>query len=93
MCSNDIITEGKFSNLRLYTSELRLLDNIEKIFHSLKYDSCCDILLLSCYTKKYFDKFFLDLDSERSKGSIKLFDRENNQNSKLKMKFISLIYV
>lgn len=37
------------------------------------------------YNEEYFNKFFLDLDSERSKELIKLFGGlKNKQNNKFK---------
>ncbi|AEL19511.1 outer membrane protein, borrelia PFam52 protein (plasmid) [Borreliella bissettiae DN127] len=85
MRADDIITEGKFSNLKLYASEHRLLDDIEKTLYNLKYGSYPEIPPLPDYNEEYFDKFFLDLGSERSRELIRLFGRvKNDHNNKFK---------
>lgn len=81
------ITEGKFSNLKLYASEHRLLDNIKKTLYNLKYGSYPEIPPLPDYNEKYFDKFFLDLGSGWSRELIRLFGGvKNDHNNKFKNK-------
>uniref|UniRef100_UPI003B223F54 P52 family lipoprotein n=1 Tax=Borreliella californiensis TaxID=373543 RepID=UPI003B223F54 len=85
ICADDIITRGKFSNLKLYAAEHRLLEDIEKTLYILKDGRYPNIPPLSDYNEKYFNKFFLDLGSERSRELIKLFGRvKNEQNNKFK---------
>ncbi|QFI15008.1 P52 family lipoprotein (plasmid) [Borrelia sp. CA_690] len=80
-----IITEGKFSNLKLYAAEHRLLDDIEKTLFSLKDGSYPDVPPLLDYNENYFNKFFLDLGSERSRELIRLFSRvKNDHNNRFK---------
>ncbi|WP_425337153.1 P52 family lipoprotein [Borreliella tanukii] len=80
-----IITEGIFSNLRLYVAEHSLLVDIKKTIISLKDPNYRDVPPVIDYNEEYFNKFFLDLGSERSKELIKLFGRiRNEQNNKFK---------
>ncbi|MCD2401583.1 P52 family lipoprotein [Borreliella bissettiae] len=82
---DEIITEGVFSNLRLYAAEHRLLVDIKKTIISLKDPNYRDVPPVPDYNEVYFNKFFLDLGSERSKELIKLFGRlKNEQNNKFK---------
>ncbi|OJH14582.1 membrane protein, partial (plasmid) [Borreliella bissettiae] len=70
---DEIITEGVFSNLRLYAAEHRLLVDIKKTIINLKDPNYRDVPPVPDYNEVYFNKFFLDLGSERSKELIKLF--------------------
>lgn len=83
--SEEIVNEGIFSNLKLYATEHRLLVDIKKTLYGLKDGSGHDVPPLLDYNEEYFNKFFLDLGSERSKELIKLFCRiKNEQNNKFK---------
>ncbi|ACN53129.1 P52 family lipoprotein (plasmid) [Borreliella spielmanii] len=84
--SNEIVTGGIFSNLKLYVSEHCLLVDIKKTLYGLKYGSGGrDVPPVPDYNEEYFNKFFLDLGSERSKELIKLFGRvKNDRNDKFK---------
>ncbi len=74
-----------FSNLKLYATEHRLLVDIKKTLYDLKDGSGLDVPPLPDYNEEYFNKFFLDLGSERSKELIRLFCRvKNEQNNKFK---------
>ncbi|MCD2401600.1 P52 family lipoprotein [Borreliella bissettiae] len=93
MRADDIITEGKFSNLKLDASEHCLLDNIEKTIYNLKYGSYPEIPPLPDYNEGHFDKFFLDLGSERSRELIRLFGKvKNDHNNNFKIKCIFCIH-
>ncbi|OJH14564.1 membrane protein, partial (plasmid) [Borreliella bissettiae] len=83
--SDEIVTEGIFSNLKLYASEHRLLVDIKKTLYALQGLKSCEFPPLLDYNEEYFNKFFLDLGSERSKELIKLFGRvKNEQNNRFK---------
>ncbi|WP_215538927.1 P52 family lipoprotein [Borreliella bavariensis] len=83
--SDEIITEGIFSNLRLYVAEHRLLVDIKKTLISLKDPNYRDVPPVPDYNEEYFNKFFLDLGSYRSKELIQLFGRvKNDRNDKFK---------
>ncbi|MGF7102126.1 P52 family lipoprotein [Borreliella kurtenbachii] len=85
MGSDEIVTEGIFSNLKLYASEHRLLVDIKKTLYTLQGLESREFPPLPYYNEEYFNKFFLDLGSERSKDLIKLFGRiKNEQNNKFK---------
>ncbi|ACL33881.1 P52 family lipoprotein [Borreliella burgdorferi] len=85
MGSDEIVTEGIFSSLKLYASEHHLLVEIKKTLISLKDPNYRDVPPVRDYNEEYFNKFFLDLGSERSKDLIKLFGRvKNEQNNKFK---------
>ncbi|MBB6043501.1 P52 family lipoprotein (plasmid) [Borreliella yangtzensis] len=86
---NEIVTEGKFSNLKLYVPEHRLLIDIKKTLIrlkdpiSLKDPNYRGVPPVFEYNDEYFNKFFLDLGSERSKDLIRLFSIvKNEQNDK-----------
>ncbi len=62
-----------------------MLVDIKKTLYGLKDGSGRDVPPLPDYNEEYFNKFFLDLGSERSKELIKLFCRiKNEQNNKFK---------
>ncbi|WPM06343.1 P52 family lipoprotein (plasmid) [Borreliella sinica] len=83
--SDEIVNEGIFSNLKLYATEHRLLVDIKKTLYDLKDGSGRDVPPVSDYNEEYFNKFFLDLGSDRSKELIRLFFRiKNEQNNKFK---------
>ncbi|ACN93335.1 outer membrane protein (plasmid) [Borreliella finlandensis] len=84
--SDEIITKGIFANLKLYIAEHRLLVDIKKTLDGLKYGSGGrDVPPVSDYNEEYFNKFFLDLGSERSKELIKLFGIiKNDRNDRFK---------
>ncbi|WP_420025585.1 P52 family lipoprotein (plasmid) [Borreliella yangtzensis] len=85
--SDEIVSEGIFSNLKLYATEHLLLVDIKKTLYGLKDGSVSDVPPLPDYNEEYFNKFFLDLGSERSKELIKLFCRiKNEHNNKFKSK-------
>ncbi len=66
MSSDEIVTKGIFSNLKLYVAEHRLLVDIKKTLYvpqGFKSSKCPPLT----YNEEYFNKFFLDLGSERSK--------------------------
>ncbi|WP_420025405.1 P52 family lipoprotein [Borreliella valaisiana] len=82
---DEIVAEGIFSNLKLYVAEHRLLVDIKKTIISLKDPNYRDVPPVPDYNDEYFNKFFLDLGSKRSKELIKLFGRlKNEQNNKFK---------
>lgn len=58
-----------------------MLDDIEKTLYSLKNGSYPDIPPLPDYNENYFNKFFLDLGSVRSKELIRLFGRVKNEHN------------
>ncbi|MCR8876811.1 P52 family lipoprotein, partial [Borreliella burgdorferi] len=80
--SDEIVTEGIFSSLKLYASEHRLLVEIKKTLISLKDPNYRDVVRpVSDYNEEYFNKFFLDLGSEQSKDLIKLFIMVKNEQN------------
>ncbi|WP_233464671.1 P52 family lipoprotein [Borreliella bavariensis] len=81
MGSNEIVTEGVFVNLKLYVAEHRLLIDIKETLHTLhnlKNDNQ-KIPPLTDYNEEYFNRFFLEPGSERSKELIKLLGRVKNK--------------
>ncbi|SCW42284.1 hypothetical protein SAMN02983004_01057 [Borreliella japonica] len=83
--SSEIVTEGIFSNLKLDVAEHRLLVDIKNTLISLKDPNYRDVPPVPDYNEEYFNKFFLDLGSDRSKELIKLFGKvKNEQNNKFK---------
>ncbi len=83
MGSNEIVTEGVFANLKLYVAEHRLLIDIKETLHTLhnlKNDNQ-KIPPLTDYNEEYFNKFFLEPGSERSKELIKFLGRVKNKGS------------
>ncbi|MCD2413710.1 P52 family lipoprotein [Borreliella burgdorferi] len=95
MGSDEIVTEGIFSSLKLYASEHRLLVEIKKTLISLKDPNYRDVLVLPVrdYNEEYFNKFFLDLGSEQSKDLIKLFIMvKNEQNNNKFMRIVRWLY-
>ncbi|ACN53327.1 P52 family lipoprotein (plasmid) [Borreliella spielmanii] len=94
--SEEIVTEGIFSNLKLYVSEHQVLVDIKKTLISLK-DSDPDpnhrdVSPVPDYNEAYFNKFFLDLGSGRSKELISLFGRVKNENNDKFKHEISWLY-
>lgn len=84
MSSDEIVTKGIFSNLKLYVVEHRLLVDIKKTLYVLQGFKSSGPPPLT-YNEEYFNKFFLDLGSERSKEPIKLFGRiKNDRNDRFK---------
>ncbi|WP_418885153.1 P52 family lipoprotein [Borreliella carolinensis] len=94
MGSDEIVTEGIFSSLKLYASEHRLLVEIKKTLISLKDPNYRDVVRpVSDYNEEYFNKFFLDLGSEQSKDLIKLFIMvKNEQNNNKFMRIVRWLY-
>ncbi|WP_325064359.1 P52 family lipoprotein [Borreliella bavariensis] len=89
MSFDEIITEGIFSNLKLYEAEHRLLIDIKETLHTLHSLKNCtrEIPPLTDYNEEYFNKFFLSLGSDRSKELIKFFGRvKNERNDRFKHK-------
>ncbi|WP_210359856.1 P52 family lipoprotein [Borreliella garinii] len=87
MGSNKIVTEGVFANLKLYVAEHRLLIDIKETLYGLKYGSGGhNVPPVDDYNEEYFNKFFLELGSERSKELIKLFGRIKNDRNDDKFK-------
>ncbi|KEO61962.1 P52 family lipoprotein [Borreliella garinii] len=85
MSSDEIVTEGIFSNLKLYVAEHYLLVDIKKTLYALQVFKSSEFLPPLTYNEEYFNKFFLDLGSERSKEPINLFDRiKNDRNDRFK---------
>ncbi|WP_215536284.1 P52 family lipoprotein [Borreliella bavariensis] len=85
MGSEEIVTEGIFSNLKLYVAEHRLLVDIKNTIISLKDPNYRVVPPVYDYNEEYFNKFFLDLGSERSKELIQLFGSvKNDRNDKFK---------
>ncbi|ACL34988.1 outer membrane protein (plasmid) [Borreliella garinii Far04] len=63
MSSDEIVTKGILSNLKLYVAEHRLLVDIKKTLYApqgFKSSECPSLT----YNEEYFNKFFLDLGSE-----------------------------
>ncbi|WP_031490429.1 P52 family lipoprotein [Borreliella garinii] len=82
MSSDEIVTKGIFFNL--YVAEHRLLVDIKKTLYAPQGFKSSEALPLT-YNEEYFNKFFLDLGSERSKKPIKLFGRiKNDRNDRFK---------
>ncbi|WP_418905709.1 P52 family lipoprotein [Borreliella japonica] len=83
MDSDEIVTEGIFANLKLYEAEHRLLIDIKETLHTLSSlkNGTREIPPLTDYNEEYFNKFFLDLGSDRSKELIKLFGRVKNERN------------
>uniref|UniRef100_UPI003B224A78 P52 family lipoprotein n=1 Tax=Borreliella californiensis TaxID=373543 RepID=UPI003B224A78 len=79
--SEEIVTEGIFSNLKLYVAEHRLLVDIKKTIDNLKDPNYRPVPPVIDYNEEYFNKFFLDLGSEQSKKLIKLFGRVKNERN------------
>ncbi len=93
MGSDEIVTEGIFSSLKLYASEHRLLVEIKKTLISLKDPNYRGVPPVSDYNEEYFNKFFLDLGSERSKDLIKLFIMgKNEQNNNKFIREVHWLY-
>ncbi len=93
MGSDEIVTEGIFSSLKLYASEHRLLVEIKKTLISLKDPNYRDVRPVRDYNEEYFNKFFLDLGSEQSKDLIKLFIMvKNEQNNNKFMRIVRWLY-
>ncbi|ATH10737.1 P52 family lipoprotein (plasmid) [Borreliella burgdorferi] len=93
MGSDEIVTEGIFSSLKLYASEHRLLVEIKKTLISLKDPNYREVRPVSDYNEEYFNKFFLDLGSEQSKDLIKLFIMvKNEQNNNKFMRIVRWLY-
>ncbi|WP_458322032.1 P52 family lipoprotein [Borreliella burgdorferi] len=93
MGSDEIVTEGIFSSLKLYASEHRLLVEIKKTLISLKDPNYRDVPPVRDYNEEYFNKFFLDLGSEQSKDLIKLFIMvKNEQNNNKFMREVHWLY-
>ncbi len=94
MGSDEIVTEGIFSSLKLYASEHRLLVEIKKTLISLKDPNYRGVVRpVSDYNEEYFNKFFLDLGSKQSKDLIKLFIMvKNEQNNNKFMRIVSWLY-
>ncbi len=94
MSSDEIVTEGIFSNLKLYVAKHHLLVDIKNTIISLKDPNYRFVLPVYDYNEEYFNKFFLDLGSELSKELIQLFGSvKNDRNDKLKVEFIGCIHV
>ncbi|WP_215535774.1 P52 family lipoprotein [Borreliella bavariensis] len=82
MDSDEIVTEGIFANLKLYEAEHRLLIDIKNTIISLKDPNYRAVPPVgNDYNEEYFNKFFLDLGSDRSKELIKLFGRVKNERN------------
>ncbi len=93
MGSDEIVTEGIFSSLKLCASEHRLLVEIKKTLISLKDPNYRDVPPVRDYNEEYFNKFFLDLGSERSKDLIKLFIMgKNEQNNNKFIREVHWLY-
>lgn len=84
MSSDEIVTKGIFSNLKLYVAEHCLLVDIKKTLYvpqGFKSSERPHWLIM----KSILIEFFLDLGSERSKEPIKLFGRiKNDRNDRFK---------
>ncbi|AJY73080.1 hypothetical protein BAFK78_I027 (plasmid) [Borreliella afzelii K78] len=93
MGSNEIVTEGIFANLKLYVAEHRLLIDIKETLISLKDANYRNVPPVGKdYNEENFNKFFLDLGSERSKELIKLFGRIKNDRNVFEKKVSLLSY-
>ncbi|WP_419253694.1 P52 family lipoprotein [Borreliella afzelii] len=93
MGSNEIVTEGIFANLKLYVAEHRLLIDIKETLISLKDPNYRNVPPVGKgYNEENFNKFFLDLGSERSKELIKLFGRIKNDRNLFEKKVSLLFY-
>ncbi|WP_325064391.1 P52 family lipoprotein [Borreliella bavariensis] len=84
LSSDEIVTEGIFSNLKLYVADHHLLVDIKKTLYALQgFKSSYSPPLT--YNEEYSNKFLLGLGSERSKEPIKLFGRiKNDRNDRFK---------
>ncbi len=84
MSSDEIVTKGIFSNLKLYVAEHRLLVDIKKTLYALQGLKSSEHPHWRIM-KSILIEFFLDLGSERSKEPIKLFGRiKNDRNDRFK---------
>ncbi|WP_187983512.1 P52 family lipoprotein [Borreliella bavariensis] len=84
--SDEIVADGIFDNLKLYMTEHNLLVDIKKTIISLKDPNYRAVPPVDDYNEEYFNKFFLELGSERSKELIKLFGRIKNEQDDDKFK-------
>ncbi|WP_419250498.1 P52 family lipoprotein [Borreliella afzelii] len=84
--ADEIVADGIFDNLKLYMTEHNLLVDIKKTIISLKDPNYRAVPPVRDYNEEYFNKFFLDLGSERSKELIKLFGKIKNEQNDDKFK-------
>lgn len=84
--ADEIVADGIFDNLKLYMTEHNLLVDIKKTIISLKDPNYRAVPPVRDYNEEYFNKFFLDLGSERSKELIKLFGKIKNEQDDDKFK-------
>ncbi|WP_418905599.1 P52 family lipoprotein [Borreliella japonica] len=93
MDSDEIVTEGIFANLKLYEAEHHMLIDIKNTIISLKdpnYRAAPPVG--NDYNEEYFNKFFLDLGSDRSKELIKFFGRVKNERNDRFERGVSWLY-